>query len=193
VYGQREGNTKRATPVVGGFLIHLLCPCGVPVVVPPGQPGTEVICRSCGAGNPLPPSGLVASLRKEFSEGRRPASQEDAGATARTAHTAPAPSPAAAVAPPEFGSDERLDLGRLELAARQAGALATVSVMAGIAGALVGGVLVPGGPAVRALAAVVPLLCGILAWAAFRAIRTNALASMVLAERQRELVRYLGR
>ncbi|MHC4924895.1 MAG: hypothetical protein ACYTG4_12620, partial [Planctomycetota bacterium] len=57
--------------------------------------------------------------------------------------------------------------------------------------AVAAGMYEPWSYAVRGLASSAALFIGVLAWAGFRAARDGALASVALAQRQRELLRGL--
>lgn len=158
-------------------LYHLVCTCGVTVTVPDSATGSFHPCKACGAAIPLPPESVRAALRREQG---LPVPATAAGAEG-------------ARAPLEFGQDERLDLSRLERRAHQCSALAGVSLVAGLVGAVLAVLLVPGEPTLRALVALPLFLAGLLAWAAFRALHTSSLAALVLAERQTELLRATSR
>ena len=177
-------------------MLHVVCDCGALLSVPPGTPGRTVKCRACGRSREVPEA---ASLGLEGAAGPPPA---QGGPQRRSAHV-PAPIPAPlhapthppgpAMPPITFGSDQRLDLRDLERHAARLQVLSGMAWFAGLLGAAGAFAFSSRTPAERAVLACVCLFASLLGWASLSAARAAAQAAIVLAERQREIVRALGR
>ena len=177
-------------------LIHLVCACGALVSVPPGTGARSVPCRSCGMAVEVPDT---ASLRLEAG----PAPVVPAPIPANRPPVPaplPPPTPARGYAPPPvhspalpaFDTDERLNLWVLEREAARLGVMGRLVIAAGLVGAL-GAALIPGRiPAERVLLAAAVLFVAVAGWSGIRAARASCLASVALAQRQREILRGLS-
>ena len=160
-------------------MIHLVCECGALVSVPPGTGGRPVPCRSCGRvvevpaadalGLDLPPPPLPAPV------------------------PAPLPPSPPASAGPVFDSDARLNLRVLEGEAARLLLTGRIVLVAGFAAAAAA-LLLPGWTGAERGAGVGgALFAAVAAWIAFRAARASCLASVALAQRQREILRSVSR
>lgn len=155
-------------------MIHLVCDCGALVSTAP-PPGTrEVPCRACGKALRVP-------------------SPEALGLGA-----VPPPVPVVVSVPlppvhepPRFDADERLDLVALEREAARLHVMGRITAAAGPVGAVVAAVLPGLGEETRVLCGAGALFAAAAAWTLFRGARASCLASVALAQRQREILRRL--
>ncbi len=164
-------------------MLHVVCDCGGLVSAPPGRGSRTVTCRACGRVKEVPDAAALGL---------------DGAAALPPVVPAPVPVPlpeGAAPGPhlPTFGADQRLDLRALERHAERMLVLGRVAAAAGIlaAGGAVG--FSSRTPAERTVLASACLLGALLAWAALRGARAAALASIALAQRQREILRSVAR
>ena len=177
-------------------MIHLVCACGALVSVPPGTGARSVPCRSCGRGVEVPDT---ASLRLEAGPAPVVPAPIPANQPPVPAPLPPPPPgrvhasvPGHAPALPAFDTDDRLNLWVLEREAARLAVLGKLVLAAGFAGAL-GAALIPGRiPAERALLASAVLFVAVAGWSGLRAARASCLASVALAQRQREILRGLS-
>jgi hypothetical protein len=115
---------------------------------------------------------------------------------------APGPVPSADAGPggsvrpapgPEFGADERLNLRVLEREAERLLVTGRILLVAGLLGAGIP-LLLPGWTrAEMAVAVGLSLFLATVAWIALRAARASCLATIALAQRQREILRSVAR
>jgi hypothetical protein len=163
-------------------VLHLVCACGSLVSVQPPAGARSARCRACGR---------VLEVPDPASLGIEPGQEPPARAPAQ----APAPSHGA-VPParaPVFDADERLNLFVLEREANRLLVLGRLVLAAGLLGAG-GAALLPGRTTPeRGLLAAVVLFAAVAAWAGFRGARASCLASVAIAQRQREMLQRMAR
>ena len=166
-------------------MLHLVCACGSLVSVQPPAGARSARCRACGRVLEVPDP---ASLGIET--GPEPPAQ--------SAAPAPLPPPShgavpPAARPPVFDADDRLNLFVLEREANRRLVLGRLVLAAGVLAAA-GAALLPGRTtAERGLLAAVVLFAAVAAWAGFRGARASCLASVAIAQRQREMLQRMAR
>jgi hypothetical protein len=166
-------------------VIHLVCDCGALVSASPLPGATTATCGACGRAREIPdPAGLGLEAVRP-----RPLPAGDL--------PGPAPVPqhpgGAAFDIPTFDSDERLDLFALEREAVRLQFVGRLVLVAGFLGAAAAAAIPGRTPAERALLAAVALFGAVAGWCGFRAARASCLASVALAQRQREILRGMVR
>ena len=153
-------------------MIHLVCDCGALVSTPPAPGPRDLPCRECGKVLRVP-------------------DPSDLGLEARKAPSVPLPLPP----PPDlprFDADERIDLVALE---REAARLLVMGRMAAAAGAVgvVAAAILPGlAEQTRVLLGAGILFTAVAGWTLFRGARAACLATVALAQRQREILRRMA-
>ncbi len=159
-------------------MIHLVCDCGALVSTPPAPGPRDVPCRECGKAVRVPDA---AALGLETKGGAVP--------------PAPAPVPVPLPLPPDlprFDADERLDLVVLEREAARLLVMGRMSAAAGAVGVGAAAILPGVGEPTRVLLGAGILFAAVAAWTLFRGARAACLASVALAQRQREILRRLA-
>ncbi len=171
-----------ASPGSGDALIHLVCDCGALVSSPPVPGPRTVPCRACGKVHEVPGEEALGL------DPLPPAPPPDPGEPDSAA--APRAAPGPVVAPmPVFDADERLNLRILEREAARLLVMGRLVLAGGVLGAAAAAVVPGRTPAERALYAGAFLFASTAGWSGFRAARAACLASVALAQRQREILR----
>lgn len=173
-------------------MIHLVCDCGSLVSIAPPAGTRAVECRSCRRVLDVPDP---AALGVEFTPAPVPAPIP--------ANDPPVPAPVPAAAPPaasapprpvpSFDTDDRLNLRSLEREVARLALMGRLVAAAGLIGAGAALALPGRGPAERVLLAGAALFAALAGWSGLRAARSACLASIVLAQRQREILRGMAR
>ena len=162
-------------------MIHLVCGCGALVSSAPLPGARTVECRSCGRSLEIPdPAGIgleAAPIPAPVDFGRPPV-------------PAPAGGPPSM---PVFEADERLNLYLLEREAARLQFVGRLVLVGGLAGAAVVAALPGKTPAERVVLGAGVLFGAVAGWCGLRAARASCLASVALAQRQREILRAVSR
>ncbi len=180
-------------------MIHLVCDCGSLVTVPPGTGARPVSCRACGRSLEVPDTGTLGAEAAAPPPVPAPIPSNDPPVPAllpaagrQPAGGVPAQVHDRAPALPAFDTDERLNLWVLEREAARLAVMGRLVLTGGILGAL-GVVAMPGRtPAERGLLAAAILFTAVAGGSGLRAARASCLASVALAQRQREILRGLS-
>jgi hypothetical protein len=139
-----------------------------------------------------PPQGRAAQAQPDKSLGT-PSPVAVAAAAPAAVRVVEAPPSFPPPSVPAFDADDRLNLRVLEREAARLLVLGRLVLAGGILGAGIAATLPGWSPAGRVLVAGASLFAATAAWAGFRAARASCLASVALAQRQREILRSVAR